>query len=169
MIMDPTDFHKTADFLKDYQEEWHVRTSISRSYYGLFLHLRDFLTSQGVTLPNRSRHKFIFTCFHESRFFKGAESKNNKVSRKEKGKIKDKVIWDIAKRLKSLLQARNDADYKLHFRVTSGDSKHNLKLATSAIEDFEKLRGSDREKHIVKVALQQKKDFPLHFNRHTTP
>lgn len=159
--MKPTDFLKTAEFLKDHKDEWHVRTSINRSYYGLFLHLRDFLSGQGIKVPTKSTHKFVLDCFHKSRFFDDAESKSSKGVKKRNGRTGDKVIWGISKRLRSLLQARVDADYKLHLTIPPNDSKHNLELATTAIQEFEKLRGSDREKHIVKVANEQEKLRPL--------
>jgi hypothetical protein len=169
MTINPTDFHETAAFLKDYPEEWHVRTSIGRSYYGLFLFLRDFLVDHGVELPDRAQHQFVFTCFHKSRFFGDIKGKGGAGTKKKKSKTKDKLIWGIAKRLKTLLQARREADYILHLKFTAKDSEHNLGLATSAVDDFEKLRGTDREEHIVKVALQQEKKFRFLLNRHTTP
>ena len=67
--MNPADFHKTAELLKSREEEWHIRTSINRSYYGLFLCLRQSLTEAGVRLPDRRRkshHQFLIDCFHES-------------------------------------------------------------------------------------------------------
>jgi len=44
--MNPADFHKTADLLKSREEEWHIRTSINRSYYGLFLFVLSNLTNE---------------------------------------------------------------------------------------------------------------------------
>ena len=151
MTIDPADFHKTAALLKEHPEEWHVRTSIGRSYYGLFLHLRDFLSGHEIKVPTESTHKFVFACFHESRFFGGIKGKDGAGKKKDK----DKLIYSITQRLKTLLQARVDADYKLHLKFTANDSEHNLRLATSAVDDFEKLRGTDREEHIVKVARLQ--------------
>ena len=106
-------------------------------------------------MPTKSTHKFVLACFHESRFFDDAKSKSSKGVKKKNGKTKDKAIGGISQRLRSLLQARVDADYKLHLTIPPNDSKHNLQLATGAIQSFKQLRGSNREKHIVKVAKEQ--------------
>ena len=155
--MNPADFHKTAELLKNRKEEWHVRTSINRSYYGLFLYLRKFLTDKGVRLPNRSRkshHQFVIDCFRESRFFKAACDEKSKEAKK-RSRPKDKLIGGIYLRLKSLLQNRTNADYNLNVRFSEKDSEDNLLLATTTIQDFDGLRGSDREKHIIKTATGQ--------------
>lgn len=143
--MQPSDFHKTAEFLKDREEEWHIRTSINRSYYGLFLYFRDFLKGQGVRLPDRkvkSHHQFVLECFHKSRFFRSS---------------KDSAIFGIYSRLRTLLQRRTDADYKLRLLFRVNDSKDSFRLAITTIEDFKKLRNSEREKHIINVAKNHAK------------
>ena len=154
--MEPTDFHKTAQFLKSSKEQCDIRTSVNRSYYGLFLYLREFLKNQGVELPSRkfkSHHRFILECLYESRFFEDNVDKCSKAPKKI-SRHRDKTIYDIYARLKSLLQRRTDADYSLHltFRVT--DSEDSLRLATTTVADFAKLNGSQREKHIIKIANQ---------------
>lgn len=159
--MDPTDFHKTALYLATCKEQSHVRTSINRSYYGLFLYIREFLKNQGVDLPSRkliSHHQFVLNCLHESRFFEDSVNNSPKASRKNT-RPKDRTIYEIYARLKSLLQRRTDADYKLHltFRIT--DSQDSLRLATTTVEDFAKLHGSKREQHIIKTANQFAQDI----------
>jgi hypothetical protein len=146
--MDPTDFHKTAELLKDKKDECHVRTSINRSYYGLFLYLREFFAHAGVIMPDRkvkSHHQFVQECLHEARFF-GTQAGSGK------GRSRDKVIFEIWTRLRSLLQRRTDADYNLHTTVRPNDGQDSLRLATSTIQDFDSLRGSPREQHILTVA-----------------
>ncbi len=152
--MNPADFHKTAELLKNRKEEWHVRTSINRSYYGLFLYLREFLTDKEVRLPDRNRkshHQFVLECFHKSRFFQDNSEKNCKNPEK-KPKPKDSTIFGIYSRLKTLLQRRTDADYKLHLVFRVNDSEDSLRLATTTVQDFEKLHNSEREKHIINTA-----------------
>lgn len=154
MAMDAADFHKTAELLKNKEEEWHIRTSISRSYYGLFLYLREFLKSSSVTLPDRrqkSHHQFIAECFYESRFFEDTTRKNDKGSKKV-SRSKDKTILGIHTRLRSLLQRRTDADYGLHLKFRQNDSVDSFDLATATIQEFQELRGTDRENHIVETA-----------------
>ena len=155
--MDPADFHKTAEFLKGQPEEWHLRTSINRSYYGLFLHLRKFLSDGGIRLPDRSRkshHQFVIDCFRESRFLTVAD-KYKGPGPKKSGRSKDNLIGGIYLRLKSLLQNRTNADYNLNVKFRQKDSEDNFLLATRTIQDFDGLLGSDREEHIINTARAQ--------------
>ena len=156
--MNPADFHKTAELLKGRQEEWHVRTSINRSYYGLFLHLRNFLSDGGIRLPDRSsrksHHQFVIDCFRESRFFVVADEHGG-AGPKQSGRPKDNLIGGIYLRLKSLLQNRTNADYNLNVKFCQKDSEDNFVLATRTIQDFDGLLGSDREKHIIDTAKTQ--------------
>lgn len=154
--MEPTDFHKTATLLKSSKEQCNIRTSVNRSYYGLFLYIREFLKNQGIELPSRrliSHHQFVLECLHKSRFFEDIVDERPKAPKKN-ARLKDKTIYGIYARLKSLLQRRTDADYSLHltFRVT--DSEDSLRLATTTVADFAKLNGSKKEKHIIKIANQ---------------
>jgi hypothetical protein len=152
--MDPTDFiYKTAQLLSSVEEEEsHIRSSISRSYYGLFLYLREFLESEGVRLPDRkkkSHHQFILECIHEARFFQsnsGVKREPNKT-----GKVKDITIFGIYRRLQTLLQNRTDADYKLRITFHPNDSKDNLLLAMGAVQDFNGL-DLGRKNRIIDVA-----------------
>lgn len=152
--MDPIDFHKTAEFLKNQDEQCHLRTSINRSYYGLFLYLRDFLKNKGVKLPSRkwkSHHQFVLECLHESRFFQDSLEKDKKTSNKN-GRTKDNIICGIHSLLFTLLQWRTDADYKLHLRFFPANSNDCLDKATKAISYFEGLKDTEREKHIISIA-----------------
>jgi hypothetical protein len=154
--MDPIDFHKTAEFLKDQNEQCHLRTSINRSYYGLFLYLRDFFKNKGVQFPSRkwkSHHQFVLECLYESRFFQDSSGKDKKISNK-KGKSKDSIILGIHSLLKTLLQWRTDADYKLHLMFRPTDSNDCLEKAIKTITNFEKLKNSEREKYIISIANQ---------------
>jgi len=146
--MDPIDFHKTADILKDRPEECHIRTTINRAYYGLFLYLRDFLEKNSIVLPKRkkkSHHQFVMDCFKESR--KGAPR-----TAKVEG---NKQIGQIYLRLKTLFQNRTSADYKLHLKFHQKDGEDKLRLARDTLEHFEQLRGSTIENHIIDTAKNQ--------------
>lgn len=153
--MDPTDFHKTAELLSKETEEAHIRTSINRSYYGLFLYVRGFLTANGIRLPDRkkkSHHQFVLQCIREARFFtNSAEDKRNPSGA---ARPKDNTILGIYRRLQTLLQHRTDADYKLHITFCPNDSQDSLRLATTTIQDFNSL-SCEREKHILETAEAQ--------------
>jgi hypothetical protein len=154
--MDPTDFHKTAEFLSGEQEEAHIRTTINRSYYGLFLYLREFLTRNGVRLPDRNRkshHQFVLECIREARFFQDSSEAKRELS--GKSRPKDSAILGIYKRLQTLLQNRTEADYNLHVIFRLNDGQDSLRLATETVDDFSKLRGSERERHIISIAREK--------------
>jgi hypothetical protein len=159
--MNPTDFHKTAKLLSGEQEEAHIRTTINRSYYGLFLYLREFLTRNEVRLPDRnsrkSHHQFILECIHEARFFQDISEAKRKLS--GKSRPKDGVILGIYKRLQTLLQNRTEADYNLHVIFRINDGQDSLRLATETVEDFSKLRDSKREKHIINIAKHRSQEI----------
>lgn len=153
--MEPTDFHKTAELLSKETEEAHIRTSINRAYYGLFLYIREFLTTNGIRLPSRkkkSHHQFVLQCIREARFFSNSsEGKRNPSGTK---RPKDNTMLGIYRRLQTLLQNRTDADYKLHIIFRSNDSQDSLRLATTTIQDFNSL-GFERQKHIIETAEAQ--------------
>jgi len=154
--MDPTDFHKTAQLLAMETEQAHVRTSINRSYYGLFLYLREFLTHNGIKLPDRtkkkSHHQFVLECIHEARFFSDSSERNRRLSGGPRPQ--DNAILGIYKRLQTLLQNRTEADYSLHVTFRPTDSQDSLRHAIATIADFKGL-GSEREKHILDTAKVQ--------------
>lgn len=154
--MDPTDFHKTAQLLGMETEEAHIRTSINRSYYGLFLFLREFLTHNGIRLPDRkskkSHHQFVLECIHEARFFSDSSEDNRRLSGGRRPQ--DNTILGIYRRLQTLLQNRTDADYKLHLTFQPTDSQDSLRHAIETVEDFKGL-GSEKEKHILATAKVQ--------------
>ena len=144
-MINPTDFHKTAEFLKDKQEEWHVRTTVNRSYYGVFLYFRDFLNCQGVILPDpfkTSHHQFVIKCFEKSKT----------TAIKANDKIDHKILGTIWMRLKTLLENRIKADYNLGLRFPPSYSNDSLKRAKTTIQDFIDLSGTPTETLIVDVA-----------------
>lgn len=139
-MINPVDFHKTAELLKDQQDEWHIRTTVNRCYYGVFLYFRDFFTEQGVRIPehkDKSQHKFVIECFQKS---KAAATKKMQSSGKN-GDFKEECIkiGQIYSRLKTLLQDRTNADYRLDLRFPPSYSEDSLRRAKTTIEDFDKL------------------------------
>jgi len=149
-MINPTDFYKTAGLLANSNDECHIRTSISRSYYGLFLYIRDYLVSQGVKLPphnEKSHHSFIRECIKKSRFYKDKKESGNT---NKKGV--DKIIVGILKRFETLQSNRFRADYELTLLYRQKDSEDNLRLAKTAVDDIQKLQDTGRKKHIVSIA-----------------
>ena len=141
--MIPTDFHKTAELLKDKHKECHIRTSITRSYYGVFLHLRDFLAQGDIKKrePTRSIHTFVQVCFLESRVTEGET---------------------IGANLSHLRRAREDADYELGQRIERDRSQDCFKTAKRTIAQLEKLIACNAQarKKILKnarIAAQKRK------------
>lgn len=155
-MISPIDFHKTAEFLKDQQEEWHVRTVVNRSYYGVFLHFREFLAGQGVHIPGRrekkSQHQFIIECFKKS--ITKAQQKSKAPEKKDstEDSVDYKIIGRLWSQLRTLFYNRIKADYHLDWKVPPNCSGDSLKQATTTIRDFANLRGSPTEKLIINVA-----------------
>lgn len=139
-MINPVDFHKTAEFLKDQQDEWHIRTTVNRCYYGVFLYFRDFFTKQGVRVPehkDKSQHKFVIECFQKSKAaVKRMIPSNGKNVDLEEECVK---IGQIYSRLRTLLQQRTDADYRLDLSFFHSYSEDSLRRAKTTIEDFNKL------------------------------
>ena len=71
-------------------QEAYLRSSISRSYYGVFCIARNFL-SKRVTIPRFNTHKFVIKQYRNS---------------------PDKTEKKIGKDLSSLCRERKSADYK---------------------------------------------------------
>ena len=156
-MIDPTDFHKTAELLKGEAEEWHVRTVVNRSYYWLFLFCREFLASNGVQLPDRkkkSQHQFVIECFEESKkpASKGGRDSGKNSGSKNKDEIQRRVVGQIWNRLRTLFQNRIYADYRLDLRFPPSYSQDGLRHAQTALQDLESLSGSATEKHIIDTA-----------------
>lgn len=128
--MDPKDFLLTASNLKDSQNESDVRTSIGRSYYSVFLYLREQLKSLGFEKqcqPNQEAHEFI--CY---------SLENCGV--KEGSKIGNKI--------RTLRQERRFADYDLSKLINKNKSCDIYSISCSLIQEFEKL-SSDLKGQII--------------------
>lgn len=112
-----TDFLNTASLLKNRGEECHIRTSISRSYYGLFLYFREFLATGEIRKKDkRLVHSFVRQCLL---------------------RCEVKEAKKISRKLADLFGRRSRADYDLAKRFSTADSSDCLKIATSTINYFE--------------------------------
>ncbi len=129
--MNPEDFFKTAEFLNsDTSLEANLRSSISRSYYGIFLYFREYLESKGIRKikePKRQVHEFVRKTFRGSNSIFGSK---------------------LADKLKDLKQSREDADYDLKRSFTIDDSEIVLELAQKAISDYKKISPEEEIKLI---------------------
>jgi len=161
-MINPTDFLKTAEFLKEQQEEWHIRTTVNRSYYGAFLYFRDFLTCQGVSVPNhkiKSQHQFVIECFEKSKTAAHQRSKSSRKNSNAKNKMDHQMLGKIWWQLRTLFQDRRFADYRLDMRFQPSCSGDSLKRAKTTIDDFDSLRGSPTETLVINIAKYYAQDL----------
>lgn len=131
--MQACDFHNTAKLLKDCKEEEHIRTSISRSYYGAYLYFREFLAKNGLVKRKKRQdpHAFVHRCLQFCEVEEGVKA---------------------AVRLNNLFEWRNDADYKLVRPFSNKDSNDRLKDAQETIADFKSAVNRQKTQVIIKMA-----------------
>jgi uncharacterized protein (UPF0332 family) len=113
-----TDFLKTAKFLSNSQNEWDTRTSISRSYYAVFLEVREFVIkkcSSGKDFPS-DKHGAINRCLIG---------------------CTDKSWRKIALNLGTLRQNRTDADYKIDKFFNQKNSETAIAIADKLLIDYQ--------------------------------
>jgi uncharacterized protein (UPF0332 family) len=101
--MDPADFISLAIRLSNSHNEADLRTAVSRAYYGAFHVAREFLEDCGVYLSGKELFKV--EAHQKVRFCLG-ESRNE-----------DAVM--VGKKLGSLRDRRNEADYELKLTTFS--------------------------------------------------
>jgi len=102
-------------------EEACLRTSISRSYYGVFCIARNRLIAKGVTIPRIDTHKFVREKYQTSQ---------KKVEKK------------IAKNLRRLWNERKDADYEDKTKINIQRAKIAIELAKRTLKELKKLNRS---------------------------
>lgn len=132
--MQPCDFHKTAEFLKDHTDEAHIRTSISRSYYGTFLYFREFFAKNGLRKQKQAKqdqHAFVCECLQYCQVREGTKA---------------------AVRIKNLLRWRTDADYYLEKTFSNKDSNDRLGEAKQTINNFKQAIKLRKTAEILKNA-----------------
>lgn len=98
---------------EQYNDEAYLRTLISRSYYGLFLIMRDELEKHGILFPRKGDdHGFLINELRGREYFK------------------------IADKMKKLRGKRNDADYWTNKPIKEKDLIFSLQLAEQLLLDF---------------------------------
>jgi len=102
--MEGKDFLELAKKLQNSDDEASRRTSVSRSYYAIFNHVKDFLKNNGIKLPY-------------------AAEAHEKAQQYLSNSGIDEAV-DLADDLDNLRRNRNDADYELHSPRFTYDKKN---------------------------------------------
>jgi len=132
--LNPEEFFKTAEKLKDSDKESDLRTSMGRSYYAIFLHFREYLLKLGiVSKQKKGMHFFVQACLSNSRV---------------------KEAQSLSTELHELEQKRTKADYNLNAKITPKEAADTLKDAQEAVGKFHSLMTPDKENLLVVNAKQ---------------
>ncbi|NMG83275.1 MAG: HEPN domain-containing protein [Methanosarcinales archaeon] len=112
-----------ADELISYQEnadlrEAHLRSAISRGYYGIFCIARNHLVAKNTSIPRFDTHKFV---------------------REEYQKLPRNVEKKIGKNLRRLSKERNDADYENDADINVSRAKTALDLSKRTLEKLRQI------------------------------
>jgi uncharacterized protein (UPF0332 family) len=130
--MNTNDFLDVAGELKDHPKEAFIRTSISRSYYGVFLYFRDFLKTGGLSFGNSGNaHRWIADCLVNCSVYAG------------------KVV---GKNLRDLRDFRNQADYDLNRSISAKDASRCYSQAAKMIVDFHSLLTPNDKTKLIQSA-----------------
>ncbi len=116
--MDPSEFLKTAIFLNNEKDEHHLRTSMSRSYYAVHLHVRQFISKTFLAGKDFKfdSHQYVLKCCNNC-------------------KSEDIKILGVI--LNDLLQDRLDADYNMDLEISSMNSQDSLDDASELLAGFD--------------------------------
>lgn len=107
-----------AERLKDSSAEAELRTSIGRSYYALFISLRDALMTAGVRFARDGQdHRRLPSYLHRANSREAAA---------------------IAQTLQNLRGQRELSDYEMQQEITKRDAEVALGRATSARDRFDR-------------------------------
>jgi len=139
--MEPKAFIDLAQSLVDQNRpsEAAIRTSVSRSYYGLYNLLSGFFEDNGFQLP------------------RGAEA--HEIVRRELYHCGISVVREVAEFLQELRQERNNADYHLKFPQYAEDAPAQMSLikARTAYDDFGNFTGGKKRRQLVKKIAKYRK------------
>ena len=132
--MEPKAFIDLAKSLVDQNNpsEAAIRTSVSRSYYGLYNLLSGFFEANDFRLPVAAEaHKIV----HRDLYNCGIP-----------------IVRDIAEFLQELRVERNKADYHLELRQYAEDKPAQMSLikARTAYGDFGDFTGGNKRRQLVK-------------------
>ena len=123
--MNGADFLKVATRLKNSPSEAERRTSIGRSYYALYNVLVTLLSSRGVFFHRQGRdHRLLLSYLVKANHAEASV---------------------IAKTLRDLRAARNDADYRMELFVSAETSLYACRLARTEVDRLNALSPADRE------------------------
>jgi len=145
-MFNPIDFLDVVRFLESRRGEAYVRTAMNRSYYTLFLYLREFLSTQGVPIPSheeKSVHQYVKDCLKEC--VKSLKAQGPKWD------SETRLVYKVSMHLDTLHQHRTHADYRLDLRIAEEGGKDCLRHVETAIQDFQQLK-PDTQDHFVRVA-----------------
>jgi uncharacterized protein (UPF0332 family) len=123
-MMKPECFFETAELLKEYENEAHLRSSISRSFYAVFHSFLNHVCQYLSREPKNNPHKFIANCLQN---------------------CSDRQIKKVGSRFDSLCQRRRDADYRLDRTISKSDSEDVLVEAQKVIKDYNAALEQDAE------------------------
>ncbi len=132
--MEGRDFLEVAKNLKNSDKEAERRTSVSRSYYAIFNHVRSFLGLKGIRVKGTAdAHKLMYYYLNNA----------------------GTTYAELASVLDSLRGKRNDADYDLG---ALGFDKKTCDLHCSLAENFiTEFDASDKETLIRKINSYREK------------
>ena len=111
--MDPLDFLNVAADLCESGEEAEHRTSVGRSYFALFNHLRIKLDTITQVPKTNEAHQAVV------HYLTGANNRN---------------LSSVGQSLRDLRSSRNAADYQLEDPVAQADSRVALARAKNAVD-----------------------------------
>lgn len=131
--MDPADFLQIADHFHASNSEAERRTSISRSYYALYVLIFDTLSSVGVR-------------------FEGQNADNHRILVDYLARCLLPRFPTIGEDLKTLRNARTNADYKMAMVIDSRQSEFAFRKARTAVDNFNQL--TPRELEAVARCIQ---------------
>lgn len=134
--MEAKDFLELAKRLQNSDDEASRRTSVSRSYYAIFNHVKDFLKSSGIKLPS-------------------AAEAHEKAQQYLSNSGIDEAV-DLADDLDNLRKNRNDADYELLSPKFTYDKKNCGLVSAKAMLFFDSFSKINRAS-LVKGILEYKK------------
>ena len=105
-----------------------MRTSVSRSYYGIFLYFRNYFSAHRIHKikePRKQVHLFVRETFRQS---------NSRTGSK------------LAEKLQDLSEKRRQADYELEMPFTLEDAEDALEIAQKTISDYREIDNEEEDK-----------------------
>lgn len=117
--MDPLDFLRVANTLKDSAEEAELRTAVGRAYYAVFNHIRSYLASKNVRFENYRIHERLPMSIRNS----GGE-----------------VAREVGSKFGELRDDRHESDYtmdKAEYEINTETCGMLVCKANQTIKDFD--------------------------------